>query len=296
MGGDFFALDKQKLLNNFNMAAAEYDSVSVLQKYTGKELIDRLQVMRLEPEIIVDLGAGVGNLSRELSNTYKKARVIQLDIAETMLRVSREKTVKRQSYLCADAEALPIKEQSVDLVFSNLMLQWAPSLRTVLSGIVKSLKPGGVFIFATLGPDTLNELRESWAAADDSVHINTFLDMHDIGEAVLAEGFNEPVIERDNIIINYEAVEILMKDLKSLGASNINSERRKTLTGKERLNKMYKEYEKKRNEGAFPATYEVIYGHAWLPMEKTSQEPQQNKTFTISLKALKSSLKNFQNK
>jgi malonyl-CoA O-methyltransferase len=281
-------LEKQKLLENFNRAATAYDDISVLQKYTGEELIDRLQVIRLDPDLIMDLGSGLGRSARKLSELYKAAQVIQLDIAQDMLKTARTVPTARQSYLCADAEALPIKSQSIDLAFSNLMLQWCPDPGRLLADIVRCLKPGGLFIFATLGPDTLRELKESWGAVDDGIHVNTFIDMHDLGDALLVSGFAEPVMETDSIIITYETVTELMHDLKSLGAGNVNHARRKTLTGKLRLMNMFKEYEKRRKDGRLPASHEVIYGHAWLPGGNTLQS---KKEFTISLEALKNSLK-----
>ena len=281
-------IDKRKLLKNFNLAAADYDDISLLQKYTGKELLERLQIVRLEPKRIIDLVSGAGHASMELSALYTGAEIIQLDIAENMVRMSRRTPAAYQSYVCADAEAIPIKKQVVDLVFSNLMLQWSPDPGKLFSDVARVLRPGGLFIFSTLGPDTLRELKESWAAVDNEVHVNTFIDMHDFGDALLASGFAEPVMETDTVIINYETAKNLMLDLKHLGAGNVNRARRKTLTGKTRLLNMYKEYEKKRTGGAIPATYEVIYGHAWMPSHSDEKD---QKTHTGSLASLKDKLK-----
>ncbi|MGK0297527.1 MAG: malonyl-CoA O-methyltransferase [Gammaproteobacteria bacterium] len=293
---NFSFFDKKRLLKNFNAAAVNYDSAAVLQKYTGGELLDRLNLVRLAPKTILDLGSGPGEMSRALSSRYKKSRVVQIDFAESMLRQSmagENKDTKRYSYLCADAEALPIKKGAVDLVYSNLMLQWCPNLAKLFADVFYSLRPGGLFIFSSLGPDTLFELRDSWAAVDEEPHVNMFQDMHVLGDAMVGAGFAEPVIEVDNVVITYSSVSELMADLKTLGARNASSQRRKSLTGKERLRRVYEEYEKWREDGKLPSTYEVIYGHAWTPGTTAGKEKRE---FSISLDTLKAALKRHTNK
>jgi malonyl-CoA O-methyltransferase len=288
--------DKKRLLKNFNAAAVSYDSAAVLQKYTGGELLDRLNLVRLEPKVILDLGSGPGGMSSALSSRYKKSRVVQVDFAENMLRQSmaaKHKDARRFSYLCADAEALPIKKGAVDLVFSNLMMQWCPNPDKLFADVFESLRPGGLFIFSSLGPNTLFELRESWSAVDAEPHVNTFQDMHILGDAMVRVGFSEPVIEVDNVVIAYDSVSEIMVDLKTLGARNTSGRRRKTLTGKNRLQRVYEEYEKKRENGKLPSTYEVIYGHAWLPGTITKKEKRE---FSISLDSLKAALSRHTNK
>ena len=290
-------LDKQKMLNSFNSAATDYEAVSVLQQYTGKELLDRLQIIKLAPKMALDLGAGIGINARELSSIFSNLKIIQLDIAENMLRKSRNDTVTNKakySYICADAEALPIAKNSVDLAVSNLMLQWSQDPDKLFADLHSVVRPGGVFIFSSLGPDTLCELRESWAAVDNEIHVNVFLDMHDIGDSLVRAGFADPVMEVDKVVMTYKKVADLMNDLKELGANNVNIDRRKSLTGKNRLLKMQNEYEKKRINGLLPATYEVIYGHAWLPAIKDGGKNKDS--FVISLASLRQSLGKFTSK
>lgn len=288
---DLSLFDKKRLLKNFNFAAANYDSAAVLQKYTGGELLDRLNLVRLVPKIIIDLGSGPGEMSKALSARYKSSQVVQIDFAENMLRHSmatKHKDAKFFSYLCADAEALPIKKGSVDLVYSNLMLQWCENLDKLFSNVFSSLQAGGLFMFSSLGPDTLFELRDSWAAVDAEPHVNTFQDMHVLGDAMVRAGFSEPVIEVDNVVIAYATVSELMVDLKTLGARNTSSQRRKTLTGKDKLQRVYEEYEKRREDGKLPSTYEVIYGHAWSPGTTVGKEKRE---FSISLDSIKDALR-----
>ncbi len=122
-----------------------------------------------------------------------------------------------------------------------------------------------MFIFATLGPDTLKELRESWAAADSGVHVNTFFDMHDIGDALVRAGLEGVVMDVEYIKMTYKDCMSLMRELKAIGAHNVNNDRHKGLTGKKHLEKMMNHYETFRENEKLPATFEIVYGHAWKP-------------------------------
>ena len=163
-------------------------------------------------------------------------------------------------------------KNSAELIFSSLMLQWCNDLDAVFVRIKSTLKKQGLFLFATLGPDTLKELRTSCAAADDVVHVNTFIDMHDVGDALVRAGFVEPVMDVENIIMTYDDCSSLMKDLKTLGANNVDAERHKGLTGKSKIKNMIASYENFRSNGRLPATYEVVYGHAWAPLQEAPSD------------------------
>ncbi len=261
-------LDKAGLIAGFNAAAAGYDAVAGLQKYVGDQLLDRLDMMKISARKILDLGSGTGSFSRILAKRYPAARIIQADIAENMLRMSRSKSKRffsRQSYVCADAEQIPLVPHSTDMVFSNLMLQWSHDLDRLFTEVFRISSRNGLFIFSTFGPDTLNELRECWARTDRYVHVNSFADMHDVGDALVRTGFADPVMETDYMRVDYDDVYALMRDLKNLGAHNVNMGRRRSLTGKNRFIKMQQEYEKLKKGGKLPATYELIFGHAWMP-------------------------------
>jgi len=260
--------DTGRLIARFNAAAPGYDAVADLQKYVGEQLLERMEMMRIKPERILDLGSGTGIFSRTLARNYPATKVIELDIAEKMLATSRSRARRffsRQQYVCAEAERVPLSPVSVDMVFSNLMLQWSHDYDKLFSEIFRVLDRNGLFIFSTFGPDTLRELRESWALVDDYVHVNPFEDMHNLGDALVRAGFADPVMESDCVRVDYPDVHALMKDLKGLGAQNVNLGRRPSLLGKDRFRKMLKAYEDFREQGRLPATYEVIYGHAWMP-------------------------------
>ena len=265
-GTDSQLLDKSMVRRDFNDAAGCYDKTAVLQRSVSDRLVERLDLITIRPERILDLGSGTGVTAKILSGRYRGARIYQADIAVNMLKASRKKTPRffsRQSYVCTDAERLPLADGSMDLVFSSLMLQWCQALGQVFSEVSRVLSPGGLFIFSSLGPDTLHELRDSWKAADDLIHVNAFIDMHDLGDGLIHADFEHPVMEMEYFNLEYPDVMVLMRDLKQLGAHNNNRGRRRTLTGKNRLSRMLTEYEKSRRAGKLPATYEVVYGHAW---------------------------------
>lgn len=256
--------DQALLRRNFDRAASGYDQVAALQRVVGSRLLERLDPIRLSPRCILDLGAGTGRLAAQLARRYAEAEVAQLDLAFNMLAESRRrKSLTRRHFLCADAERLPLINACAEFVFSNLMLQWASRLDRALAEARRVLKPEGLILFSTLGPGSLAELRESWARVDDRVHVNAFIDMHDVGDALIRAGFADPVMETEDFTLLYEDGLALMRELQQLGASNVNQGRPRALTGKRKLQGMLAEYETRRRDGRLPATFEVVYGHAW---------------------------------
>ena len=260
-----FRLDRAGVRSAFDRASASYDAAAVLQARVRRELLDRLRPMRLEPRIALDLGASTGHGARALKQLYPSATVIALDIAPGMLREARRniRAFRRFVRVCGDAFRLPLADACVDLVFSNLMLQWCDELDVALSEIRRVLAPGGFLTFSTLGPDTLRELRSAWAAADSMSHVNAFLDMHDIGDAVTRAGLSEPVLDVERVELTYSDVFALVRDLKAIGAHNVTSARRRGLTGRGKWHAMTLAYEAFRRDGRLPASYEVVHGAAW---------------------------------
>ncbi len=270
----FFA-EKDKVARNFSAAADRYEKVAVLQKLVAARLLERLELIRLAPQRIVDMGSGTGWLACGLEKHYPRAAIIQLDIALDMLTFSKGKPPSRsnkQTFVCADAERLPLVENAADMLCSSLMLQWCNDVDAVFAGAARILRPNGLFLFSSFGPDTLMELRKSWAAADEGcVHVNRFIDMHDLGDALLRAGLEQPVMERETFTSAYDDVYALMRELKQWGAHNVNRGRRRSITGKQRLEKMRAAYEALRADGSLPATFEVVYGHAWTPAVPTAR-------------------------
>ncbi len=265
-----FAIDKVLVRTAFNNAASAYDDVAVLQREVGNRMLERLDLIRINPERILDVGAGTGRCSKKLAQRYKHAQIVALDIALSMLRTARRRTppLKRwfgkHAWLCGDAENLPIGDDSMEMVYSNLTLQWCTDLDNTFSGFHRVLRKGGLLMFSSFGPDTLKELRYSWSQVDPYTHVNTFIDMHDIGDALIRTGFTDPVMDVEYVTLTYKDVMQLMRELKAIGAHNVTAGRQRGLTGAGRLNALVETYEQFRRDGVLPTTYEVIYGHAWV--------------------------------
>ncbi|HYQ71431.1 MAG TPA: methyltransferase domain-containing protein, partial [Gammaproteobacteria bacterium] len=207
-----------------------------------------------------------------LGRRYRKADITALDIAPAMLRHARNRGGwwRRPRCVCGDAEALPFGAASFDFIFSNLMLQWCTDLPATLRELRRVLAPGGLLMFTTLGPDTLGELRESWSAVDGYTHVNPFIDMHHVGDALLQARWAEPVMDTERLTMTYRDLATLMLDLKHIGAHNVTRGRARGLTGKHRFQAFTTAYETLRCDGVLPSTYEVIYGHAWSPPQQST--------------------------
>jgi malonyl-CoA O-methyltransferase len=167
--------------------------------------------------------------------------------------------------VAADAQALPLADASVDLVYSNLCLQWCDDPGLVLAEFARVLRPDGFLLFTSFGPSTLYELRDAFAATDASPHVSRFIDMHDIGDGLLTTGFRDPVLEREDFTLTYADALTLMRELRAIGATNADAKRQRTLTGKAHLQRVVAAYETFRRDGVLPATYEVVYAQAFAP-------------------------------
>lgn len=266
----FIELDRQQARRAFEKAADGYDEAAVLQQEIGRRLLERLDVIHCDPGRILDLGAGTGACARSLMQRYPLADIIALDIAHAMLRKTQARIgdTRYLTCVCADGERLPFADNSFDFIFSNLMLQWCTELIPVFTELRRVLRPGGLLLFTSFGPDTLMELRASWSDVDDYTHVNSFIDMHNVGDALVTTRWAEPVIDAERITVTYREVGTLMQDLKHIGAHNVTRQRPRGLTGRQRMNKMIAAYEQFREDGVLPASYEVVYGHAWAPNEK----------------------------
>lgn len=259
-------IDKRAVRRAFNKAAATYDDVAVLQREVASRLLERLDLVKLEPHWILDAGSGTGYCSRALNKRYPKARVLAFDLADAMLRRARKAKgwFARQHFVCGDLESLPFQDARFDLVFSSLSLQWCNDLDRTLAEFARVLRPGGLLMFTTFGPDTLKELRQVFRAVDDAhSHVSDFIDMHDIGDALVRNAFEMPVMDVEHFTLTYADVRAVMRDLKAIGAQNATSARPRGLMTARRLQALSDAYERFRRPDGLPATYEVVYGHAW---------------------------------
>jgi len=254
----------------FARAAPHYTRFATLQREVESRLLEQLDAEPPEfaPRVVLDVGTGPGRAATALRKRYPRALTIALDHALPMLATARKGSRWWRPFrlLAGDAAALPLREASVDLLFSNLCLQWQTDLPRVFDEWRGVLRPGGVAIASTFGRDTLIELRDAFAIADaGAAHINAFDDIARIGDALLAAGFRNPVLEREMFVLDYPDVPTLMRELRGLGAGNALAARRRALTGKTRMQGVFSAYEPLRRNGALPATWEVITLRALAP-------------------------------
>ena len=261
-----FHLDRAQVRHNFGRAAASYEKHDVLQREAQSALLERLDFYQSQaPERVIDVGAGTGRGSALLKRRYPAADVIAFDLALPMLRAAKKRSawLKPFQRVCAEATALPLPDHCVDVLHSNLCFQWVVDLPALFGECARVLKPGGLLAFSTFGPDTLKELRAAWAQADQQPHVSRFLDMHDVGDAMLAAGLRDPVLDAHRYTLTYSEPRKLLEELQGLGATNADHARVRGLTGKSRYRSMLAAYEAMRVDGRIPATWEVVSAHAW---------------------------------
>jgi malonyl-CoA O-methyltransferase len=261
---DSYQLDPRAVRRAFDKAAATYDQAAALQDEVRNRLLERLTLVRRMPETILDLGAGTGVGARALRDSYARAQVIALDASIRMLDIARQRQrlFRKFDRLCADAGALPLRDGSIDWCISNLMLPWCDPPDAVFREVRRVLRPGGLFTFTTFGPDSLTELRCAWSKIDSDEHVHRFIDMHDLGDALLRSGFAEPVMDVERIVLTYPSADQLMVELKNSGSVTATVARVRHVGSKSKLNALKRAYDSN-DQGRVSATFEVIFGHAW---------------------------------
>lgn len=269
---------RQTVRRAFDRAAAHYDDAAFLQQEVIRRLDERFDMIRLNPARILDAGCGTGLAFPHLHQRFVKADLIGLDLAPAMLlkaaqRLPRPTLLKRvgtlfadvpRPLLCADLAQLPLARDSIDLIWSSLALQWLDDPESAFREMRRVIRSGGMLIFSTFGPDTLKELRSAFSGLDKYSHVNQFIDMHDLGDALMHAGFANPVMEMEHITLTYHDLKGLLADLKGIGAHTVLEGRREGLMGRTEWQRLTENYERFRRDGRLPATYEVIYGHAWV--------------------------------
>jgi malonyl-CoA O-methyltransferase len=275
-----FEIDKREVRRAFGRAAAEYDGTAVLQREVCTRMLERLEYVRLQPARILDAGSGTGWGTRRLSQKYPSAQMIALDIASGMLQTARGSSGwwqklfggTRQMQVCGDMEELPLATNSIGMVWSNVAMQWCNDLPATFAEMHRVLEVEGLLMFSTFGPDTLKELRQAFNGVDRHNHFNRFTDMHDIGDMLVNSGFAEPVMDMEYITLTYEDVRGVLQDLKAIGAHNATAGRSQGLMGKTAWKNLVENYESMRSNGKLPATFEVVYGHAWKPQPRQTAD------------------------
>lgn len=264
--------DPRQVRRAFSRASDSYEAAAALQREVESRLLESLDYLEdRAPDTVLDLGCGPGHAAAAMRRRWLKARIVAMDLALPMLRQARTRSgwnplQKPIDRINADARALPLAEASVDVLFCNLCLQWVEDLGAAFAGFRRALRPGGLLLCSTFGPDTLQELRAAFAAADSAPHVSPFASIAQFGDALVHAGFRDPVLDRDVFVHGYDDLPALMRELRAIGATNALASRRHTLTGKSRFAAAAAAYEAERRDGRLPATWEVIYAHAWAPL------------------------------
>lgn len=250
---------------HFDQAAPYYDAHAVVQREIADRLLEHLEGLKLEPETVIDVGCGTGYCTRALKKIYPHARVTGIDLAPAMIAQARRKRRwfgRNPEYQTGDAHHLGLADNSVDLLLSSLTIQWCDPDK-VFQEFARVLKPGGLLLLSSFGPDTLMELRRAWQAVDAHQHVHTFIDMHDLGDAMVRNGFVSPVLDVDRLVLTYESVAKIMRDLKGIGAQNLAPERPRGLMGKDLFKAFCLAYESQADGKQLQVTYETVFAHAW---------------------------------
>lgn len=276
---DDYTIDKRSVRAAFERAATGYDRAAILQREVCDRMLSRLNYIKYMPDVVLDAGSGTGYGTRKLLMRYPAARMLAVDIAQAMHLQARPPVSwwrqlsarkNQTSYVAGDIEQMPFKDSCTGLVWSNLTLQWCNDIKQTFSEVHRVLQTGGLFMFSTFGPDTLKELRHAFGEVDRYSHVNRFVDMHDVGDILVHCGFATPVMDMEYITLTYDDPISVMRDLKAIGAHNATGGRRRGLSGKTSWQAVLNRYEALRNGGKLPATFEVIYGHAWKPESRKS--------------------------
>ena len=274
--------DAKQVRRAFSRSAASYDAAAQLQHAVEARLLESLDYLddpalqREPPQRVLNLGCGTGRASIAMQKRWPKAQIVSLDLALPMLRQARGTSARSMGWLsnpfarkpaqvCADARALPLAEASVDVLFSNLCVQWVEDLDALFAGFRRVLKPNGLLLVSTFGPETLWELRDAFAHADAAPHVSPFADIAGFGDALVRAGFRQPVLDREEETTHYPDLPALMRELRAIGATNALASRRHTLTGRSRFATAASAYETHRDAQGLPATWETITAMAWAP-------------------------------
>jgi len=274
--------DAKQVRRAFSRSAPSYDAAAQLQHAVEARLLESLDYLddpalkREPPQRVLDLGCGTGRASIAMQKRWPKTQVVSLDLALPMLQQARAASKRSRAWLsnpfarapqavCADARALPLAESSVDVLFSNLCVQWVEDLDALFAGFRRVLKPHGLLLVSTFGPETLWELRDAFAHADDAPHVSPFADIAGFGDALVRAGFHQPVLDREEETTHYPDLASLIRELRAIGATNALATRRHTLTGRARFATAAAAYETHRDPRGLPATWETITAMAWAP-------------------------------
>lgn len=270
---------------SFDRIAVLYDRHAALEQEVGRRLLSRTVFNQLEPRRILDLGCGTGDCSSALKKLFKKATVTGLDFSTAMLDQSRNKStlLRPLRFVCGDMSRLPLADQSMDMVFSNLANYWSADPTGLFAEVRRILRKDGMFLFSTLGPGSLSQLREVWAAVDAAVEVPWFADILEVGDALAAAGFAEPAMDAERITLEYSSVESMMKELDSTGTGLLV---RGGDAWRARCGELAEAWKPLMLRDKFPLTFEIVYGAAFGPPEGQPRKTADGDIVTISVSSL----------
>ena len=256
---------RRDIRRQFDRAAASFEGADFVHAVTREGLVDRLEPLLVEAQTILDLGSATGGTGRLLRKRFRRARVVSVDVSHAMLVEARKRKplLAKSSFVQADAASLPFADGAFDLVVANQLLPWIPEPDPVFGEVSRVLRKGGVFAFATLGPDSLQELAAAWASVDEAAHVIRFEDMHNIGDALVRAGLSDPVLDVDRLAISYENADRLFTDLTRTGARNALAGRSRGLLGRTRFQAMKDALTARGEAGQIVLDLELVYGHCW---------------------------------
>jgi malonyl-CoA O-methyltransferase len=278
--------DSAQVRRAFDRAAATYERSAVVAREIERRMAEKLAYLRVEPARVLDAGSGTGAAHGLLRERYPRAELIEVDLSMAMLSQARSQRglgerlralagTPARRWVCADFSRLPLRGASVQMVWSSLALAWSADPLATLAEFHRVLAPGGALMFSTYGPDTLSELSEAFAAVDSQPHVHPFVDMHDLGDMLVAAGFDAPVMEMEHIGVRYGDIDALVRDLRASGQTSASAARRRGLTTPRVWRRMREQYERLRVAGRLPVTVEVVYGHAWRGERRSSDDGRQ---------------------
>jgi malonyl-CoA O-methyltransferase len=290
------SLDWRLIRRRFDRAALCYDRAAVLQREAGARMLERLDLVKLQPRRVLDAGSGTGALRDALRGRYPGAALVELDLSLAMLKAGVrgglwQKLAGRlrgrgRLRVCADLERLPLATASVELICSNFALEWVGRPARAFAEFHRVLASGGLLMFATLGPDTLKELRAALAEEPHPPPAHPLMDMHDLGDLLMQTGFAEPVMDMEYMTLTYDRLADLLRDLRESGMRGGARSPVPGLTGRGWLARLARRYEGFRRDGRLPATFEIVYGHAWKP--QPGRSVTEDGRAVISLERLRS--------
>lgn len=258
-------LSTRHIRQRFERAAKSFDRADFVHATTRDGLLQRIEPLLIDAQTVIDLGCATGASARPLKKRFPKARLVGVDFARNMVRTAdaRQSWFSRSAFVQAEARALPFANESIDVVFSNQLLPWVANPDEVFVEIARVLRKGGVFAFATLGPDSLLEISRAWRDIDDGQHVSRFPDMHNLGDGLVNAGLRDPVLDVDRLTISYNSTDALLADLSAAGARNTLQDRARTLTGKGRFRGMLDSLDKAAVDGKITLELELVFGHCW---------------------------------